>query len=88
MTGLFKKIALKLTAAALVIVMAPFCAVDAAAASLRDVWSVDHSSTVFEECTGWIGNGSSVFSVDTKNFYKDSRYSIKITNKDYNVSYV
>lgn len=88
MTGLFKKIALKLTAAALVIVMAPFCAVDAAAASLRDVWSVDHSSPVFEECTGWIGNGSSVFSVDTKNFYKDSRYSIKITNKDYNVAYV
>lgn len=88
MTRGLKNTLSKLTAAVLLVVMLPFCAVDAAAASVRDVWAVDWSAPAQGEYIGWLGNGSSDFSVDAKNYYKDSRYSIKITNKDYNVSYV
>jgi len=38
--------------------------------------------------TGMDQYGKSKFYVDTKNYYDDSRYSIKLVNEDYNVSYV
>lgn len=88
MTKLFKNIVCKLTAAVLAAVMLPLFAVDAAAAGSKEFWTVDRSAPAADDCTGWVGNGSTDFSVDADTHYKNSRYSIKITNKDYNVSYV
>lgn len=50
-------------------------------------WSVDRTGPEEDRC-GWIGNGSSRFTVDSANHTSGSRYSIKLDNTSYNTSYV
>lgn len=46
----------------------------------RDIWYVGWEDDTYQKYIGW--KGSSDFSVDTGTYYKDSRYSIKISNSE------
>lgn len=57
------------------------------AANPRDIWYVGWEDDTYQAYIGWTGN-SGKFSVDTENYYKDSRYSLKLSNEDYNSAYI
>ena len=77
----------KLVSLALAIITAVAFCTSASAAYCKN-WMVDRTPAKSENRSGWTGTGNSVFSVDTNVYYKDSKYSIKIQNTDYNVACV
>lgn len=77
----------KLVSLALAIITAVAFCTNASAAYCKN-WMVDRTPAKSEDRSGWTGTGNSVFSVDTNVYYKDSKYSIKIQNTDYNVAYI
>ncbi len=84
-----KKFAARLLSVTLAAVMSLFAVGGSAFASrISYKWSVDWSAEKQEDCLGWKGNGSTVFSIDEKVHTDNSLYSIKLENTDYNISYV
>lgn len=83
MNSKFKRILSLFVSMILIVATAITTSVSAFAAGEKDVWYVGWTEG-YKEYLGWQGNGAE-FSIDAKNYYKDSRYSIKLSNKtDYN----
>lgn len=87
--GKLRKLAAKLLSVTLA-AAASLCAVggSASATVINYEWAVGRFGYGQENLAGWMGNGSTNFSVDDRVHTPTSAYSIKLENTDYNISYV
>lgn len=85
----FRKFTTKFLSLTLAAVMSLFAVGGSAFATVINYeWAVGRFGDGQENLAGWLGNGSTKFSVDDKVHTDNSLYSIKLENTDYNISYV
>lgn len=83
-----KKAAARLMSLAVAAVTALSIGANASAVGITYQWGVDRSLANTDDRYGWVGNGSTKFSVDDKVHTDNTWYSIKLENTDYNYSAV